>query len=227
KDSTEKPADKSVDQIEQDLQLPNSSDELDESEENLSDESSDELEGLSDNENDEETRTTTKEGHIVNKKISKQVGKALSTSEQRGVIYIGRIPHGFYENEMKRYFNQFGNIINLRISRNKKTGKSKHYGFLEFENLATAKIAAETMNNYLLFGHLLKCEVVENFHEDLFKNANRRFTPAAGHKISKEKNDKPKTKEQWEELIKKHENKKSSKQAELKDKGINFDLNSI
>ena len=38
----------------------------------------------------------------------------------RGVLYIGRIPHGFYEDQMKEYFSQFGNVTRLRIARNKK-----------------------------------------------------------------------------------------------------------
>jgi nucleolar protein 15 len=40
--------------------------------------------------------------------------------EERGTIYLGRIPHGFYEDEMKGYFSQFGDVTRLRLSRNKK-----------------------------------------------------------------------------------------------------------
>ncbi|GAY52659.1 hypothetical protein CUMW_143590 [Citrus unshiu] len=35
------------------------------------------------------------------------------------VLYIGRIPHGFYEKEMQAFFSQFGAIKRLRIARNK------------------------------------------------------------------------------------------------------------
>lgn len=38
----------------------------------------------------------------------------------RGVIYVGRIPHGFYEKQMKSYFSQFGKVLRLKISRNRK-----------------------------------------------------------------------------------------------------------
>lgn len=38
------------------------------------------------------------------------------------------------------------------------TGNSKGYGFVEFESEDVAKIAAETMNNYLFGERLLKCE---------------------------------------------------------------------
>lgn len=38
------------------------------------------------------------------------------------------------------------------------TGNSKGYGFVEFESEDVARIAAETMNNYLFGERLLKCE---------------------------------------------------------------------
>ncbi|KAJ1376973.1 RNA-binding domain superfamily, partial [Sesbania bispinosa] len=36
------------------------------------------------------------------------------------VLYVGRIPHGFYEKKMEGYFGQFGTIKRLRIARNKR-----------------------------------------------------------------------------------------------------------
>ena len=41
-------------------------------------------------------------------------------TEDRGVLFIGRLPHGFYEDQLKAYFSQFGNVTRLRVSRNKK-----------------------------------------------------------------------------------------------------------
>lgn len=85
----------------------------------------------------------------VSRKEKKRAKKALSASkvkEETGVIYIGRLPHGFYEHEMKSYFSQFGPIRNLRVSRNKKTGKPKHFAFVEFEEASTAEIVAKTMD---------------------------------------------------------------------------------
>ena len=39
---------------------------------------------------------------------------------ERGVVYLGRIAHGFYEEEMKGYFSQFGEVTRVRLSRSKK-----------------------------------------------------------------------------------------------------------
>ena len=36
------------------------------------------------------------------------------------VIYLGHIPHGFYEEQMRGFFSQFGTVGRLRLVRNKK-----------------------------------------------------------------------------------------------------------
>lgn len=77
-----------------------------------------------------------------------------------GVIFIRHIPHGFYELEMEKYFSQFGKVLRVRLGRSKKTGGSKGFAFVEFECDEVAKIAADTMDNYLMFEKILKCEFI-------------------------------------------------------------------
>jgi nucleolar protein 15 len=100
-----------------------------------------------------------------------------SSVEDRGVMYVGHLPNGFFEHEMRAYFSQFGTVTRLRVSRNKRSGKSKGYAFIEFESAEVCEIAAKTMDHYLLFGHILKCKVVpkDKVPERLWKGANRRF----------------------------------------------------
>lgn len=76
----------------------------------------------------------------------------------RGLIYVGHIPHGFYEEEMKEYFSQFGRVTNVKVCRSSISGKSKGYGFVEFTTPEVAKIASETMNNYLMFKKRVVCK---------------------------------------------------------------------
>ncbi|CDK29046.1 unnamed protein product [Kuraishia capsulata CBS 1993] len=194
--------------------------------------------GFSDSADDEEIAEIPAEtisepqpssAHTVIKPKQKLQKSQEKTKTKRGIIYVGRIPHGFYEEEMKKYFQQFGEITRLRLSRNKKTGKSKHYGFIEFALYEVAKIAAETMNNYLIFGHILKCSLVpkENLHEDIFNGANTKFKVVPWAKIARRKNDAPKTLEKWTELEKTSELNKQKKQQQLKSKGIDYDLSSL
>ncbi|XP_074450005.1 MKI67 FHA domain-interacting nucleolar phosphoprotein [Larus michahellis] len=94
-----------------------------------------------------------------------------------GVVYVGHLPRGLCEPQMHEYFGQFGTVTRLRLSRSKKTGASKGYGFIEFESDDVAKIVADTMNNYLFSERLLKCQFIspERVHENLFKNCSKRF----------------------------------------------------
>ncbi|PVU89876.1 hypothetical protein BB561_005132 [Smittium simulii] len=134
-------------------------------------------------------------------KIPKLVHPKPSKTTQKGgaqesrVVYLGRIPHGFYEPQIRGYFSQFGTILNLRLSRNKRTGKSKHYAFIEFEELDVAKIAAETMHNYLLYNRLLKCSIMPSIqlHPKLFKAANKNFKPVNFMKINAAHHNSPKS----------------------------------
>lgn len=47
-------------------------------------------------------------------------------------------------------------LLNSHLSQ---TGRSKGYGFVEFECDEVATIVGETMNNYLIGERLIKCEL--------------------------------------------------------------------
>lgn len=143
-----------------------------------------------------------------------------------GVVYVGRIPHGFYENEMRQYFSQFGTITKLRLSRNRKTGHSKHFAFLEFESDEVAKIVAETMDAYLMFGHILRCRYVqpEALHPDTFKGANKRFRVAPHNRMEKRALEAPKSESQWTKKNTKEQAKREKKAEKLKAMGYEIEL---
>ena len=151
--------------------------------------------------------------------------KESDAPEKPGVVYIGRIPHGFYENEMRAYFSQFGNILKLRLSRNRKTGQSKHYAWIQFESATVAEIVAKTMDSYLLFNHILKVKVVpdEQIPKDLFKGANKRFKKVPWNKIEGRKLEQGASEEMWETRIGREEKKREEKAEKLKKLGYEFE----
>ncbi|CAI7595439.1 unnamed protein product [Penicillium pancosmium] len=162
----------------------------------------------------------------VKQKLLKKQKKNAGTNEEPGTVYIGRIPHGFYEHEMRAYFTQFGEITRLRLSRNRITGRSKHYAFVEFSSVTVAKIVAETMDNYLMYGHILKCKFVpaESLHPEIWKGANRRFKKTPWNRIEKKRLERGKTREQWTDRIAKEQKKRLSKAKKLKELGYEFNL---
>ncbi|OMH82647.1 putative RNA-binding protein, partial [Zancudomyces culisetae] len=180
---------------------------------------------------DEEVEELEKDKIILDKNIKAIVEKKLSKTKNRndgrGIIYLGRIPHGFYEKQMKQYFSQFGKITRLRLSRNKITGRPKHYAFIEFQQKEVAEIVAETMNNYLLYNRLLKCQLLapEQYKgKNLFKGANKKYKPVDWHKINSIRHSRQKTPEQLEKLRKRAIGKQKKLQNKLKDLEIDYEL---
>jgi RNA recognition motif-containing protein len=56
------------------------------------------------------------------------------TPPSAGVVYVGHLPRGFYEEEIRSFFSQFGEVTRVRVARSKKTGGVKGYAFVEFSN---------------------------------------------------------------------------------------------
>jgi nucleolar protein 15 len=104
-------------------------------------------------------------------------GSADASDEPRGAIYLGHIPKGLYEPQMRTFFSQFGKVSRMRLSRSKRNAASKGYAFLEFAEESVAKIVADTMNKYLLFGKQLVCHMVpkDKQHPALFKNCKKKM----------------------------------------------------
>jgi nucleolar protein 15 len=127
---------------------------------------------------------------------------------------------------MRAYFSQFGDITRLRLSRNRVTGSSKHYAFIEFASATVAKIAAETMNNYLMYGHILKCKYIpqEQQHPELWKGANCRYKPVPWAKIDKQRLDRGKTRDKWTKSIEAEEKRRIAKAEKLKALGYDLEL---
>ncbi|XP_038550409.1 MKI67 FHA domain-interacting nucleolar phosphoprotein [Micropterus salmoides] len=141
-----------------------------------------------------------------------------------GVIYVGHLPLGLFEPQLKTYFGQFGKVLRLRLSRSKKTGGSKGYAFVEFECDEVAKIVAETMNNYLMGERLIKCNVMppEKVHEKLFVGSEREFKKPSHPAVARY--NKKHTEEQITKLKDKLLRKESKLRKRLAARGIDYDF---
>ena len=138
-----------------------------------------------DSESVEIKKTTPKESN--RSKRFRKIEKITAEDRlNKGVIYLGHIPYGFREEEIKEFFSQFGPVTRLRIARSKKTARPKGYAFIEFESLAIAAVAAETTDNRFMFDRRLVCNLVEDdkVHKDLFKNSGRMWKYVPYQKIN-------------------------------------------
>lgn len=141
-----------------------------------------------------------------------------------GVIYVGHLPLGLFEPQLKTYFEQFGKVLRLRLSRSKKTGGSKGYAFVEFDCDEVAKIVAETMNNYLMGERLIKCHVIppEKVHEKLFVGSQREFKKPSFPAVARY--NKKHTTEQIAKMTDKLLRKESKLRKRLAAHGIEYDF---
>ncbi|XP_064471426.1 MKI67 FHA domain-interacting nucleolar phosphoprotein-like isoform X2 [Ornithodoros turicata] len=142
----------------------------------------------------------------------------------KGVIYIKHIPHGFYEEEMRKFFSQFGIVTNLRLSRSGKTGRSRGYAFVEFASEDVAKIVAETMDGYLFFNKLLRCYVMpkEKVHPGLFKDF--RYPFPLRKEIVRSVNNRKRTLEEDQKSARRRIEKLKKTQKKLKKMGLSYDF---
>ncbi|XP_051761048.1 MKI67 FHA domain-interacting nucleolar phosphoprotein [Ctenopharyngodon idella] len=149
-----------------------------------------------------------------------QTGQSLSP----GVLYVAHLPRGLCEPQLKSYFEQFGKVSRLRLSRSKKTGGVKGYGFVEFECDEVAKIVAETMNNYLMGERLIKCLVIppEKVHEKLFVGCSTVFKKPKKPAVTRynKKHEEGDLKKLGTKLV----SKESKLRKRLAAKGIDYDF---
>lgn len=61
-------------------------------------------------------------------------------------IYVGNLAYGVRENDLKELFEEYGETSSVRIIKDKMTGKSKGFGFVEMENESEAREAISNLN---------------------------------------------------------------------------------
>ncbi|XP_060785716.1 MKI67 FHA domain-interacting nucleolar phosphoprotein [Neoarius graeffei] len=158
------------------------------------------------------------------RKKVQHVKKRQKAALTPGVVYVGHLPQTLAEPQLRSYFSQFGKILRLRLSRSKKTGRSKGYAFVEFDCDEVAKIVAETMDNYLMGERLIKCHVVppEKLHEKLFVGSQKMFKKPIRPAVARyNRGHGPK---EMKKLCGKLLSKESKLRKRLAEKGIDYDF---
>ncbi|EGC28909.1 hypothetical protein DICPUDRAFT_85031 [Dictyostelium purpureum] len=119
---------------------------------------------------------STSQDEIKLKENKKEKGEKASKKSldyilgvKGATIKITKLPKGFNETELFRFFKQFGNIKGVRVDRTT-NGKFSTQAFIRFTDAEVAKIARDAMNGYIMFGKKLNVEVLNAWvpHQDSF-----------------------------------------------------------
>ena len=70
-------------------------------------------------------------------------------------LYVGNLPHATTDSELQELFTNFGTVDSAMVIRDKFTGKSRGFGFVEMSESNEAEAAIEQVNGSELGGRTL------------------------------------------------------------------------
>ena len=73
-------------------------------------------------------------------------------------IYIGNLSYDMGEDDLRQAFEEFGAVESTTVIKDRFTGRSKGFGFVEMTNDDEGKAAIEALNGKELTGRPIKCD---------------------------------------------------------------------
>jgi nucleolar protein 15 len=159
-----------------------------------------------------------KKSRSATRKAASKKKTAEAAANTSSVLYIGHLPPHFEEHELVQFLKQFGKVLNLRVSRSKKTGNSKGFAFVQMQSPGIAAIVADTLAGYIMFGQRrLVCHVVppDKIHKKLFFKQTR---------VVKEKQATEKALGMMKVITSRLVSREQKKRETLKELGIDYDF---
>lgn len=78
-------------------------------------------------------------------------------------IFIGGLSFEFSEGDVIAVFSQFGEVVNINLVRDRKTGKSKGFGFLCYQDQRSTILAVDNLNGIKLNDRVIRVDHVEKY----------------------------------------------------------------
>ena len=63
-------------------------------------------------------------------------------------LYVGNLPYSTSEDELRQLFEEAGSVVSVAVIRDRDTGRSKGFGFVEMGSDADAQSAISRFNNF-------------------------------------------------------------------------------
>ncbi len=71
-------------------------------------------------------------------------------------IYVGNLSHGVTDGELNAVFSEFGEVSSAKVIKDKHSGRSRGYGFVEMPNDSEANEAIKALDDSPLQGRNIK-----------------------------------------------------------------------
>ncbi|UJR15795.1 hypothetical protein I4U23_002727 [Adineta vaga] len=87
--------------------------------------------------------------------------------KQARSVFVGNIPHGTTEDQMKEIFTIIGPVLSFRIVLDRETGNPKGYGFAEYADADMAQSAIRNLNGFEFGGRSLRVDKASSQADEL------------------------------------------------------------
>jgi cold-inducible RNA-binding protein len=74
-------------------------------------------------------------------------------------VFIGGLNYATTEDELKKEFEKFGSIINVRVVRNHETGQSRGFAFITFDSEQSAADSVTAMDSQQFGGRMIGVKI--------------------------------------------------------------------
>ena len=76
-------------------------------------------------------------------------------------IYVGNLPYNVSEDELKELFSEFGEVATVNLIKDRFSGQSKGFGFIDMPSNSEADQAIKALNHSQLKGRDIKVNQAE------------------------------------------------------------------
>merc|ERR1712071_717049 len=83
-----------------------------------------------------------------------QIHKSITMAS----VFVCNIPYGVTEDQLKEIFGEAGSVVSFRIVHDRETGRSKGFGFCEYQDPSSAAAAMRDLNGYEINGRTLRVD---------------------------------------------------------------------
>ncbi len=77
-------------------------------------------------------------------------------------IFVGNLPFSIDNSKLEEEFAKYGTVVSAKVIMDRNSGRSRGYGFVEFDNEASAQEAVDKANNLPMDGRNLTVSLAKN-----------------------------------------------------------------
>ncbi|XP_030649289.1 RNA-binding motif protein, X-linked 2, partial [Chanos chanos] len=138
-------------------------------------------------------------------------------------IFVGGFPYELTEGDIICVFSQYGEIVNINLVRDKKTGKSKGFCFICYEDQRSTILAVDNFNGIKIKGRTIRVDHVSNYRppkdsEDIDDVTKQLREKGCAPKLPSPSSSSAESEEEYAIPVKKQKKDKKEKKKKKKEK---------